>query len=139
MQIHFGQIYIQPGVSFSFSWHFQRFLSKETTALVVPSAKFVEAYGSDFELMFRISAKKGIQDNEIRGPTVFRKAKDVEYTVFLPFDVITHEPEVSKSALRFLLRGVCSVFKSLDIDTAMVLEKQESLIEQICSDTTMFE
>src|SRR5438128_660345 len=105
MKVHFGQIYIEPGVEFPFSHLFQRYLAKEVTALVVPSGKFIEKYGSDFELMFRISAKNGIQDNEIRGPTVFRKAKDVEYTVFLPFDIISGTHDVPHSALRFLLKG----------------------------------
>jgi hypothetical protein len=139
MKVSISQIYIEPGVSFPFSHHFQRLFSGEITALVVPSVKFIEKYGSDFALIFRMSAKQDIQGNEIRGPTVFRKAKDVEYTIFLPFDVICRHPEVPKTALRFLLKGVCSVFESLRIDTARVLEKQEALIEQVCSDPMMFE
>ena len=132
-----NQIYIQPGVSFPFSCHFQRRLSEEITALVVPSAAFIKKYGADFNLIFRVSAKKDIQDNEIRGPTLFKKDKDVEYTVFLPFDVITCHPEVSKSALVFLLQGVCSVFELLEIETTSLAEIKASLVEKICSDPTM--
>ena len=139
MKVWFGQIYIEPGVSFPFNHHFQRYLSKEITDLVEPSTKFIKKYGSDFKLGFNVSAKNAIQDIEINGPTVFRKSKDVEYTIFLPFDVITHNAEVPKCALKFLMRGVCSVFESLDIDVAKILEKQDSLIEHICSDPTMFE
>jgi len=139
MKVHFGQIYIEPGVSFPFSHLFQRRLSEEVTALVESSPSFVRNYGNDFELMFRVSAKKAIKDNEIKGPTVFKNTKDVEYTVFLPFDVISRSSEVPQSALRYLLKGACSVFESLDIDTAKLLKRQESLIEEICSDPTMFE
>ena len=103
------------------------------------SPVFIKKSGSDFALIFRVSAKKALQDNEIRGPTVFRKAKDVEYTVFLPFDVITRSEQVPKLALTFLLKGACSVLDALEIDTTKVLEKQESLIESICSDPQMFE
>jgi hypothetical protein len=139
MKAYFGQIYIAPGVRFPFSHLFQAYLSKEITALVEPSHTFVKKYGSDFNLIFNVSAKRAIQDNEIKGPTVFKKTKDVEYTVSLPFDVITRDAEVPKSALKFLLNGVCSVFESLDIGTAKIMERKGALIESICSDPTMFE
>ncbi|HEV3081480.1 MAG TPA: hypothetical protein VGY66_17000 [Gemmataceae bacterium] len=139
MKVNFGQIYIEPGVNFPFSHHFQRLLSEAMTSLVTPSPEFIRKYGADFELMFNISAKRNMQDNEIKGPTVFKKTKDVEYSVFLPFDVINRSSEVPRAALSFLFRGACSVFESLGIDTVKILEKQESLIEQVCSDPMMFE
>jgi hypothetical protein len=137
MKVWFGQFYIEPGASFPFSHHFQRRLSQDVTALVAPSARFIKQYGRDYGLMFNVSAKKALQNNEIRGPTVFKKTKDVEYTVYLPFDLIMSTADVPKSALTFLLGGVCEVLDSLDIDTAKLLEKQDSLIAGICSDPTM--
>ena len=137
MKVHFGQIYIEAGVNFPFNYLFQRHLSNEISALVTPSPMYLKKYGSEFELMFRISAKKSIQENEIRGPAIFRKAKDIEYTIFLPYDVIMCSPEVLKSALQYLFQGVVSVFNLIGIDTSKILEKQASLIEQICSDKTM--
>jgi hypothetical protein len=139
MKVHFGQVYIKPGIDFPFSHHFQRRLAQEVTALVEPSLTFINKYGCDSKLMFNVSAKQGIKDNEIKGPTIFKKTKNIEYTVFLPFDVIIRQAEVPQTALRYLLRGACSVFESLDIGTEKVVEKQESLIEQICSDPMMFE
>src|SRR5262245_29585433 len=136
MLVHFGQIYIGQG-SFPFSHHFQHRISEAVTALVEPSAKFIQKYGKDFDLIFNVSAKQGFQDNEVRGPSVFRKTKDVEYTVFLPFDVIIRHADAPRHALRFLLRGVCAVFDRLEIDKARLLDQQESLIEGICSDPTM--
>jgi hypothetical protein len=137
MKVYFRQVYIEPGVAFPFSHHFQRRLSEEVTALVTPSARFGKDYGTDFDLIVNVSAKKTLRDNEIRGPAVFRKTKDVEYSVFLPFDVVSNEQDVCKSALTFLLKGVCSVFEALGIDTARVAERQASLIESICSDPRM--
>lgn len=137
MKVWFGQIYIEPGVGFPFSHFFQLRLASEVTDLVAASTKFIGRYGADFELMFRISAKQGLQDNEIRGPTVFKKAKDLEYTVFLPYDVIMRDARAPRTALEFLLKGVCEVFDRLDIDKAKLVEKQGSLIDGICSDPTM--
>lgn len=138
MKVWFAQIYIEPGVSFPFSHLFQRYLSNEITALVQPSEKFLELYGRDFNLIFRISAKRGISSNEIKGPTVFKRAQDVEYTVFLPFDVINRATESGKAALELLLAGARCILESLDIDTSSILEKQKSLIAHICSDPAMF-
>src|SRR5204862_71635 len=130
-------IYIEVGVNFPFNYLFQRFLGKEITALVEPSTKFIKKYGSDYELIFRISAKKSLVDNEIRGPSVYRKDKHVEYTVFLPYSVITLQDDINRSALRFLFKGVCAVFEKLEIDPSQVVEKQDTLIEHICSDPSM--
>jgi hypothetical protein len=138
MRVYFGQIYIKPGVRFSFSHDFQVRLSREITALVEPSAKFVGAYGADFDLTLNISAKNVIQDSEVRGPTVFEKTKDVEYSIFLPFDVIANKPDIPRTALGYLLRAACSVFEALEIDTARVAERQGAMIEEICSDPGMF-
>jgi hypothetical protein len=139
MKVYFGQIYIEPGVAFGFTHLFQAYLSREITALVEPSVEFINKYGRDYNLMFNISAKAAIQDNEIRGPAVFKKTKDVEFSVFLPFNVIVRTPQISQSALAFLFRGVYSVFELLHIDASRIVEKQQSLITYICSDPTMFE
>src|SRR3974377_1652345 len=137
MQISFTQVYIEGGVSFPFSHLFQHRLSEALSALAEPSALFLKHYGADLEFIFYISAKDGIQDNEIRGPTVFRKAKDVEYTVFLPFDVVMRHDDAPRYAVILLLKGICEVFDRLKIDKAPLLDKQESIIESICSDPTM--
>lgn len=89
--------------------------------------------------MFRISAKQGIQNNEIKGPTVFKKTKDVEYTIFLPYDIIICHEDAPRHALRFLFKGMCDVFHVLEIDTAKIVNAEEGLIESICSDRTMLE
>ncbi len=139
MKVWFAQFYIEVGIRFPFTHVFQLYLSTEITALVEPSPKFINIYGSDFELMFRIGAKKSIEQNEIRGPTVFRKAKDVEYTIFLPFDAIQRDPDVLRSAVTFVLNGACAVLESLEIDTSKIVQRREFLIETICSDHAMVE
>jgi len=138
MRVHFGQIYIQPGVTFPFSHRLQRRLAEEVTRLVTASATFTSKYGPDWDLMFRISAKTDIGENEIRGPTVFRKDKDVEYTIFLPFDIIAQTDSVPHLALQFLLEGCCRVFREIGIDSAALEETMEPMIESICSDPKMF-
>jgi hypothetical protein len=138
MKIFFSQIYIEAGISFPFSFVFQRHLSDEVSALIVPSPMFLEKYGSDWNLAFRINAKSAIQETEVRGPTVFRKDKNVEYSIFLPFSVIRQKPDVSKAAIQILFDGFLSVLTSLGFSTEKLETQRLELIERICSDPAMF-
>jgi hypothetical protein len=139
MQIHIGQIYIEQGAYFPFSHIFQRYISEEVSALVVPSKKFIAKYGNDYKLIFNVSAKHSLTENEIRGPTVFKKTKDVEYTIFLPFSVIMNEPRPPQEALNYIFRGVCAVFDQLGIDATQIRERQEHIVNHVCADSAMFQ
>lgn len=136
IKVYFSQCYIEPA-AFPFSHLFQKRLSREVTALVEPSAEFQKRYGDDFDLVFNVSAKQKIRDNEVRGPAVFRKDRNVEFTVFLPFDVIMRKADAPRVALAFLLNGVAYGFDKLEIDNSKLLKKQESIIKGICADPTM--
>ena len=86
MSIYVSQIYPEAGVSYPFNHRFQKYLSDLVSAKVGTSKKFADLYGPEYDLIFRMSAKEGLAKPEIKGPTVFKRDKDVEYTVFLPFD-----------------------------------------------------
>ena len=84
MKVFVAQLYIEPGVYFPYSHRMQSWLSNELTALAKPGPAFLKSYGKLFELMIRLSAKTDIRETEIVGPTVFKKDKDVEYSLFPP-------------------------------------------------------
>ena len=138
MRIYFGQIYVEPEVNFPFSHHMQCRLSEEVSALVRTPDSFTSNYGDDWSLMFRISAKRRIPRSEIHGPAVFRKTKDVEYSVVLPFDVIQKEANPAKAALRDLLAAVSTVLRGQGAATERIDKRKDRLIEEIISDPTMF-
>jgi hypothetical protein len=137
MKIFIGQVYIKPGVSFEFSHRMQLWLGEQMSLVACDSTRFQNKFGRDFDLMIRVSADTQITDNRIKGPAVFRKSKDVEYTVFLPFDVISKATDGCRAALTFLLAGIHSVFQQAGIDTKALDEQKNSIIEHICSDPTM--
>ena len=85
MKCFFTQAYIDPDAGFPLSYHFQELLSAEVGNAVVDTREFYKDFGSGFDLTFYISAKAGISSPEIVGPGVFKKSKDVEFTIFLPF------------------------------------------------------
>ena len=86
MKIYIAQFYLEAGVAYSLSYCFQSFLGDELSGRVDLSKQFIEKYGEDYELMFRVSAKSSLAEPEVKGPTVFKDDKDIEYSIFLPFD-----------------------------------------------------
>lgn len=137
MNVHVGQVYVKPGIGFPFSHLMQRWLSNKLSSLSTPSPDFVQKYGADFDLVIRISAETNISDNVIRGPTVFRRGKDIEYTIFLPFDIIRSSSDWCSSAMRFVVAGVRSVFNDVGIETNSLDASEQSIISHICSSHEM--
>lgn len=138
MKIYFGQLYIQAGISFPFSSSFQRFLSEEVSKLVEMNPKFEQSYGTEYELMFRISAKKELLTNEICGPTIFKKEKDIEYSIFLPYKFIMEQSNPNKCALEFLFEGIYTVLDLYEINTSRLKIEQNKIINKIISSSNMF-
>ncbi len=73
MKIYIGQIYIEPGVSYPFTHHFQGYLSDLASLDVTGAERFCSEYGDDYDIVFNVSAKAALQSAEIRGPTVFKR------------------------------------------------------------------
>jgi hypothetical protein len=134
MRVYVTQIYIEAGVYYPFSHHFQNFISDELTKRLTPSDAFISKYAEDFNLIFNMSAKAKIPTAEIKGPTVFRKDKDVEYTIFLPFNIHdVQSSEVYRQTLRLLISSISSVLIDLEIDASQLLRDSEDIVERILS------
>ena len=142
MKIFVGQIYVEVGASFQFSHHFQVWLSQKLSEAITPSPRFIERYGEDFEIMFRMSAKKGRPVVEVQGPTVFKKTREIEYSVFLPYDIIAKEQDknlMHSKALTLFLQSVVKITKSLEMDALPIEMQVHSLVQQACSNPDMIE
>jgi len=139
MNIYVAQIYIEAGVNYPFTHWFQQFISRELTKRVQLSERLIEEYGEDFDLIFRMSAKAGILDTEIKGPTVFKRDKDVEYTIFLPFNDQAHNSDLLHSIVVKLLAGIVLVLDELEFDTTRLSDDINSLAVRVVSDPVMTE
>ena len=138
MNVYFGQIYIQEGISFPFNHLFQNFLGIKITELLKPSSNFIKRYAEDYNLIFRISAKKELTENEIKGATVYKKDKDVEFSIFLPYTPIMQKKEPNREALKYLFMGLYVVLEKYAIDISMLKSEQNNIIEIIMSSPEMF-
>jgi len=105
--------------------------------LVTSSIEFENKYGADWNIIIRISAKAGLSENELRGPTVFKKDKDLEFTIFLPYDVIIVQKDWCLLAVEFLINGACSVLEQLSLSSLELMQKKEKIIEIVCSADSM--
>ncbi|MCA9195620.1 MAG: hypothetical protein KDB03_27800 [Planctomycetales bacterium] len=137
MNIYVAQIYPEAGVNYPFTHQFQQFMSKTLTDSVPKSEAFAEKYGGDFDLMFRMSAKSGIEQPEIKGPTVFKRDKDVEYTIFLPFRGSDYDSNVLRHAVTELLDGIVRVLSELGFDTTSVSQGSRQWVEHVIGDSRM--
>lgn len=138
MKIYFTQIYIQIGVSFPFEYTFQSFLGTKITDLVKPSLKFTELHGDDYSLGFYISAKKELEINEIVGPSIYKKDKDIEYSIFLPYTQIMKQSEPNRSALENLFGGIYYVLGEYEVDITKLKNEEKKIIDKIMSSPEMF-
>jgi hypothetical protein len=118
---------------------FQGRISEILSELIQPSDDFVRKYGSNFEIVFYLSAKKNIPKPEIAGPGVYKKTREIEYTIFLP-----HDGSEAKALgdyagpMRALLAGVHDVLDRLRLDTSGLDRKADSIVREITSDPAMF-
>lgn len=136
MQIHFIAVVLTEHGSV-LSHDFKVALSEAMSRLVKPSPWFIKKYGRDFDVHFYFSTKSESSENEIRGPGVYRKGKDVEYSINLPFDVIRRSADIPQSALTFLFHGACTALERLQIDTARLVAQQDAIIRGICTDPAL--
>lgn len=139
MKIFLGQVYVQAGVNYPFSHQFQKWMSEVLSGCTEASKKYIEVYGADFNLIFRLSAKANIPNAEVKGPTVFKKTKDVEYTIFLPHEGsgFPSPPDYSR-VLSILFDSIIAILEELEVDVTKLVNDAPDLIKQIVSNPTMF-
>jgi hypothetical protein len=139
MKVAVAQIYIEPGASFPFSYLMQRWLSQELSSLATPTNAFLKRNGEGFMLTVYISAKTKAESNEIRGPSVAKKSKIVEYTLFLPYDVIDRSEDRCRAAMTHIVTGIQSIFQLAEIEAEGLEARRAAILDHVCADPTMLE
>lgn len=87
-----------------------------------------------------MSAKEGLARPEIKGPTVFKRDKDVEYTVFLPFDrSVDMDVNTLSRALDLLLSSMIEILEELDMTTTGLSAELSAIIDRILGDAKMID
>jgi hypothetical protein len=131
VRIHYTQIYVQPGILFPFTHIWQKRMSEWATNATTPSEAFKQTYGEDWNLGFNVSAKQSIDHTEIRGPQRFKKDREVEFTMFLPYDVVQLQDEPLRAAVRLTVEATVEVLQRLQIDTDPMSSDATRFIEHL--------
>ncbi len=119
MRIHVGQIYVEPGVAFPFTHVFQKHIGDLLTNAAVPKEAFSDRFGSDYDLIFNLSAKQCLVSPEVKGPAVFKRHKTVEYTIFLPgFLNAVHDKESLAAVICQLLKAISAILGDLGMSAS---------------------
>jgi hypothetical protein len=140
MKIYVGQIYIQAGINYPFSYIFQKWIHEELSKLVEPSGSFLKKFSIDFTILFSLSAKSEIEIAEIKGPTIYKKDKDIEFTVFLPHDgKAVDSYEDCRKPLEIFFSCLATALESLTLDASLIKKNSHLLIEKILSNQLMFD
>lgn len=104
-----------------------------------PSEEFNRRYGNDFRIIFTLSAKVAIFSPEIVGPLVYRKSKDVEYSIFIPHDG-SDAATLSDytTPIRNFIVGVTNALERLELDTSELRNNMDSIVKEITTDASIF-
>jgi len=138
MQIHVSQCYIEGGSTYRFSHIFQNYISEQISEFVEMSPEFISAYSENFELIFNMSAKAALKENEVLGPTIFNKDNDVEYSIFLPFDPKMPLDENKRIfALDNLFLGIYEVLEKYKFDVSKLRVEEKRIIDEIIANPIM--
>jgi hypothetical protein len=168
MRVFICMFPVEHGAYIPFNHIFQKYIAEQVTALVDPSPWFVAKYGEDWRLMFRISSNWSPDDEdmdravqlsdsekvklaryrsftleplrvELRGPTVYKKDQEVEYSIFLPFRLVIESEHPPATALEYIFAGVYTVLEKMQIDTSRLRTEQDRVVQHGCSDATMID
>jgi hypothetical protein len=134
MRVYVTQIYIEVGIEYPFSHRFQKRLGEELSKRVCASPQFLCKYGDDYDLTLNVSAKAALSEPLVKGPTVFRGDKDVEYTIFLPFVRCRADDQRSYiPVFRHILDCAAAILDSLEIDVSKIVRDAESIVRVLCT------
>lgn len=137
MGIYLAQIYVEPGVSYRFSYKFQLLCGGWLTDRVSLAGSYTERFGEGYDLMFRMSAKSEIESPLVKGPTVFAEDRDVEYTIFLPFITVADQKS-HVQVLDLLLSSIVLILNELGCETKKLTDSWEEFKVLVVADPTMF-
>jgi hypothetical protein len=112
MKVYFTQIYADVGVNFNISYKVTNELTDRVNKELIDENVFELKHGEGYKLGFVISAKKGIDDMVIKGPSTSGRYKTVEYVLYLPYEKVMESPDQLRTILHYVSKGVTSVLSA---------------------------
>lgn len=141
MRITFMQIYAEPGASFRrLDGPFLGAMRAKLDALSLTIEKFASTLKEkDFELVFILSAESALSSVKVMGPNVRRKAREVEFSLFLPWRFTANFIDEVKYVLPHIGEGICHVLAQHGVEASGVAPCLEALFAEVQNNPKLFQ
>jgi len=132
MYIELSEIYAEVGINFPLSYRFGKLLMKKLQ-LIAPevTARLKQMYGAGYGFWIILSSRKNVTSFEIKGPSVSKRHKEVEYTVFITHDIAGRDSFL-QDYLALLIPALQTVFAPVadgEKVTAILKEFAEEVLQ----------
>ncbi|ELY3838985.1 hypothetical protein SMX93_004351 [Cronobacter turicensis] len=128
MRIKFNQIYAEVGVNYNITNAVLNPLEEMLNSLDKKIQHYEKLFsGSDYTVVFIISATAKNEELVVKGPTTLSKKKKVEFVIFLPYKKIESFIDEITYILGHVCNGICEVLAKYKADTEEVKEIFEEM------------
>ncbi|MDI7419840.1 hypothetical protein [Cronobacter turicensis] len=128
MRIKFNQIYAEVGVNYNITNAVLNPLEEMLDSLDKKIQHYEKLFsGSDYTVVFIISATAKNEELVVKGPTTLSKKKKVEFVIFLPYKKIESFIDEITYILGHVCNGICEVLEKYKTDTEEVKEIFEEM------------
>ncbi|WP_105634586.1 hypothetical protein, partial [Cronobacter dublinensis] len=135
MRIKFNQIYAEVGVNYSITNAVLNPLEEMLNSLDKKIQHYEKLFsGSDYTVVFIISATAKNEELTVKGPTTLSKKKKVEFVIFVPYKKIESFIDEITYILDHVCNGICEVLEKYKTDTEEVRDIFEQMKLSISKD-----
>lgn len=110
-----AQIYPEVGVHFEniFPWEKAKEWRIALERNLIPDGIFKKKH-KDYQLVFLISASTLIGDLLIKGPTISKRNKTIDYVLWIPYARVVNDPKPLTKLTEYFKQGVAEVLRKLE-------------------------
>lgn len=120
MHITVAGAYPEVGINFPISYKFNKLLRE---AIHSPEEDFSDAfqkvYGKEYSLGIILSAKEDTLDLIIKGPSISKRYKAVDYVLYIPFCIIHSQADFFINYVNFVCDGIKSILEKYSQSESM--------------------
>lgn len=107
-QIYLREVYLNPNMNFNLNFKFIKFLRKKLNEFIfiekIPYRKGFKTDTSDYSLTLNINCHD--KEFEVTGPTIYRKDKEIDFYLNIPYKEISDVKEQAIYLLNYLELGL---------------------------------
>jgi hypothetical protein len=110
-------LFSDPDATFEVPHQVSKVIASILSSELADTHAFDENFGKDYYLCLMRSSRVGLADLEIKGPTISKRYKTVEFSLKMPHRKIVEDPRRYGIYLDYMERGTSSVFAEIGLVT----------------------